>query len=162
MLTQEKLKELLHYCPDTGVFTWLMKPCSNVRAGSVAGTVNKINGYATIKVNRKIYLAHRLAWLYIHGTFPPNDIDHINRVKSDNRLCNLRMATHAENMQNTSMYRNNTSGHVGVSWHKATQKWIACITLSKKQIHIGIFHSLEEAIAARKAAEPQYHQFNHQ
>ena len=162
MLTQETLKSLFHYCPDTGIFTRLVRTSSNARTGDVAGHLNKINGYATIKVNRKIYLAHRLAWLYVYGNFPPDELDHINRVKSDNRIENLRIATHAENMQNQSIRSDNKSGNVGVSWHKVTQKWSAYITLSKKQTHIGTFHSIEDAIAARKAAEPKYHQFQHQ
>lgn len=161
MLTQEKLKELLHYCPDTGVFTWRVAASKRVRVGEVAGSFNTL-GYARIAVNGKLYGSHRLAWLYMHGEFPTDHIDHINRVPGDNRLCNLRAATQSENMQNKSQYRNNKSGHIGVSWKKSAKKWMAWIDVNCKTIYLGYFTDISEAIAARKAAEPQYHQFNHQ
>lgn len=158
MLTQEQIKKILHYDPNTGVFIWRAKPCKNMRVGSVAGT-KRSNGYAQIRIEGKDHKAHRLAWLYMHGEFPPNDIDHINRVKTDNRICNLRPATRAENLQNKSMHSNNTSGHTGVCWFKKTQKWQAKITINKKKIHLGYFTDISEAIASRKAAEQKFHTF---
>lgn len=156
MLTQERLKELLHYCPDMGVFTWRIA-VGRVRVGSVAGNVSK--GYVQISVDNKNYLAHRLAWLYIHGEFPPRQLDHINRVRADNRICNLRLATNAENHQNLSLSRRNTSGHIGVRWFKQRKKWHAQIKINRKQLHIGYFTDLSEAIAARKSAELKFHTF---
>lgn len=159
MLSQERLKSLLHYCPDTGVFTHI-KARQSVVVGSIAGTVTEY-GYVRIHIDGKIYLAHRLAWLYVNGDFPPEQIDHINRVRTDNRICNLRMATIAENAQNQSMRSTNTSGHIGVSWYKPYQKWESYIKVNNKQIKLGYFTDLSEAIAARKTAEIKYHTFQH-
>lgn len=161
MLTQETLKSLLHYCPDTGVFTRI-KARRGVHIGSIAGCVNNKDGYAQICVNYKTYLAHRLAWLYIHGTFPLKGIDHINRVRTDNRLCNLRLASTAENAQNQSRNSANTSGYIGVTWEVARNKWHSSITLNNKHIDLGRFTELSDAIAARKAGERKYHPFNPQ
>lgn len=157
ILTQERLQELLHYDQDTGVFTHI-KARPGVRFGSVAGHVHH-TGYLQIKFDRKLYRAHRLAWLYVHGEFPLNDLDHINRVRSDNRIGNLRLATRAENLQNQSMRSTNTSGHVGVSWFKRDQKWRAQIAVNYKVINLGYFTDLSEAIAARQAAELHFHTY---
>lgn len=162
MITQDQLKELLHYCTDTGIFTWRVAAGRRVHAGSVAGNVNKVNGYANITVNLKRYRAHRLAWLYVHGIFPPEQIDHINRIKTDNRISNLRLATNAENQQNKSLSSRNKSGNRGIHWLKEREKWRVQITVKEKRIHLGSFTNLEEAIAARKAAEQKYHPFNSQ
>lgn len=159
ILTQSALKEILHYDPGTGVFTWRVS-LGTAKAGSVAGSFAR-HGYVQIGVAGRNHLAHRLAWLYEFGEFPPNDLDHINRVRSDNRICNLRPATNAENNQNCSMRRDNTSGHVGVYWYKRDKKWRAKIQINRKTIPLGRFTNLEGAIAARKAAELKYHTFKH-
>ena len=130
-LTQARLKELLHYDPENGVFTHI-KARRGLRSGSLAGGIDKAEGYLQIMVDGKRYQAHRLAWLYVHGDFPPNDIDHISRVRDDNRICNLRLATRSENMQNLSLRSTNTSGHTGVVWCKNTEKWRALIMLNGK------------------------------
>ena len=161
MLSQETLKSRLHYDPETGVFTRLVSNSNRFSVGSMAGSLHKSNNSVYILIDCKRYLAHRLAWLYVHGIFPPKDIDHINRDPSDNRICNLRMATHAENHQNRSTPSNNTSGHIGVSLRKSSQKWEAYIKLNSKRIHIGYFTDLNDAISARKAAELKYHTFQH-
>lgn len=160
MLTQSDLKELLHYCPETGEFTWLVSTGPRAQAGSVAGTLS--HGYQQIQIQGTLYRAHRLAWLYTHGEFPPEGLDHKNRVKTDNRICNLRPATDAENQQNLSMRSDNTSGHVGVSWNNPRQKWLAQIRINCKKIHLGRFTNIEDAIAARKAAELKYHTFQNE
>lgn len=159
ILTQARLKELLHYDPDTGVFTNI-KARQNVRVGSVTGCVSTTTGYVGIKVDCRKYQAHRLAWLYVHGSFPPEQLDHINRVRTDNRLCNLRLATSIENGQNRSMPRNNTSGHVGVSWSKAKRKWLAEIMLDGKNIRLGLFTDKDQAVKARLEAKSKHHQFH--
>lgn len=159
IITQSALKELLHYCPETGIFRWRVS-LGTAKAGSVAGYLDG-NGYQQIGIQGKPYLAHRLAWLYEFGEFPPNDLDHKNRVRSDNRICNLRPATKAENNQNCSMRRDNTSGHVGVYWYKRDKKWRAKIQINRKTTQLGRFTNLEDAIAARKAAELKYHTFKH-
>ena len=158
MLTQSALKEILHYDPETGIFKWL-KSRGGVKAGSVAGSVD-VQGYKLIMVKCKSYRAHRLAWFYIHGEFPPAGLDHKNRDRADNRISNLRPATQAENLQNLSISKNNTSGHAGVFWNSPRQKWGARMSLKNKTRFLGHFNNIEDAIAARKAAELKYHQFH--
>jgi hypothetical protein len=159
-ITQSRLKELLHYDQETGIFTWIAVTSTRIFVGDVAGSLDKSDGYVRISIDRKSYKAHRLAWLYVHDEFPPNEIDHINRVTSDNRICNLRSATRSENMHNTSIGINNTSGHVGVSWHKQSKKWMAHIRVNCKKIHLGRFDDINEATAARIAAKQKYHAFD--
>lgn len=153
-LTQEHLKEVLEYDPETGIFRWKVSH-SRVRAGAIAGTLNP-RGYIQIMVDGRCYQAHRLGWFYVHGNMPPNEIDHINHIRDDNRLCNLRLATHTENQRNLSIQRNNSSGFAGVSWNKSSKKWKAQIQINGKQQHIGYFDKIEDAAMARKAASERY------
>ena len=154
-LSAEKLRELLHYEPETGIFTWKVRAANNVKVGDVAGSQNGW-GYLQIRVLSRAYKAHRLAWLYMHSNWPKDQLDHINRNKADNRVANLRDVSHKQNMQNKSKSSNNTSGHPGVSWNKQNSKWRAYIAHNRKQIHLGYFSILEDAISARKAAEKLY------
>jgi len=154
-ITQDQLKELLRYCPDSGVFVWKITIGPRAIAGSVAGRINH-TGYAQIGIYGKRRAAHRLAYLYMTGEFPPNEIDHINGVKDDNRWCNIRAVTRTENLQNRRIHRTNTSGTMGVTWHKGNKKWRALITIDRKQILIGYFDVKEDAISARKLAEVEH------
>ena len=154
-LTAEYLRSILHYDPATGIFTWRVSTSNRVRAGDVAGCQNG-SGYLLIKVQSRLYPAHRLAWLYVYGVWPKDQIDHINRNRSDNRRANLREVTNKQNGQNASKRSDNTSGHPGVSWHKRDFKWVAQIMHNQKLIHLGYFSILEEALSARKAAEKLY------
>lgn len=154
-ITAEYLRSILHYESETGIFTWKVSTSRNVKAGDVAGSQNG-DGYMQIRVCSRSYLAHRLAWLYEHGEWPKDQIDHINRDRSDNRIENLREVTNKQNHQNRSKPSNNTSGHPGVSWDKRASKWRARIEHNQKQIHLGLFTDLEEALSARKAAEKLY------
>ena len=154
-LTAEYLRSILHYDPATGIFTWRVSTSNRVRAGDVAGCQNG-SGYLLIKVQSRLYQAHRLAWLYMNSNWPEDQIDHINRIRTDNRIANLRDVSHKQNGQNASKPSNNTSGHPGVSWHKLTSKWRACIKHNQKLIHLGLFATIEEALSARKAAEKLY------
>jgi len=153
-LTQERLKELLDYDPETGVFTWL-ESRGSVTAGAVAGSRRK-DGYRKIKINQKFYLEHRLAWLYVHGKFPLDQIDHINGVKDDNRLDNFREVDHRENQRNTKRHFDNASGVTGVCWNKAAGKWHSRITSATKLENLGYFDNFFEACCARKSAEKRY------
>jgi hypothetical protein len=154
ILTQEQLKEILNYNPETGDFTWKKQVSNSVKIGEVAGNVS--NGYRQIKINSKLYRAHRLAWLYLNGSFPINEIDHINHIKDDNRVINLREATRKENLMNVGMLKSNTSGVMGVSMHKKTKKWLSSIQVNKKLIHLYCGNDFFEAICARKSAENKY------
>lgn len=158
ILTQAKLKKLLKYNPDTGDF--INKVFRGLRAlpGEMAGSVGQ-GGYIEITINKRKYKAHRLAWLYTYGVWPTNNIDHINRVKIDNRICNLRDVTQHQNGQNKTKHCNNTSGHTGVVWHKRTQRWRARIRVQTKDIYLGCFPDIQSAINARKQAEARYYPY---
>ena len=153
MITQKELKELLHYDPETGVFMWVVLR-QGVRNGGVAGSMSY--GYIRIKVKGRSYQAHRLAWLSIHGKWPKEQIDHINHIRDDNRIENLREATNQENQRNASMKKNNKSGITGVYWYKRDNKWLAYIMTGGKLINLGYFTDKFEAICARKSAEKKY------
>jgi hypothetical protein len=144
-LTQDRLKELLHYDPETGHFTWLAAPkFGSVKAGSMAGSTGK-NGYTYVGVGGAKYLAHRLAFLFMTGSTPDEDVDHVNRDRSDNRWINLRPATRSENMANTGPPGNNTSGHRGVHLRKDTGRWSAYGQCGPRRVYLGCFGSREEA-----------------
>lgn len=158
-ITQERLKELLAYDPLTGVFTWLIRPRhGHVKPGDIAGCLN--GGYVVIRVDGRPYKAHRLAWLYMTGCFPSDEIDHINRIKDDNRIANLREASHAENAQNKGLFRNNKSGHKGVSWNTKEQKWFVQICVNGEGMYLGIYECLEAARQAYVEAAARYHTHN--
>jgi len=155
MITQEQLKEILHYNPETGIFTWRTKAAVRIKIGDVAGFVCDTR-YIRIKIKGKPYVAHRLAWLYVYGVWPKEQIDHINHDRADNRIINLREVTHQENQKNQSMRKANTSGVCGVSWEKGVRKWRARITVKGIKISLGCFADKDAAIRARKSADAKY------
>ena len=158
IISQDELKALLHYDPDTGVFTWKVNRKGGVKAGDITGYEAR-NGYIQIGVNSKVYLAHRLAWLYVNGIWPECDIDHINGQRFDNKIINLRLATRTENNQNRTAKSNNKSRYLGVYWHKAAQKWAAEIKLSGKKVYLGLFTTPELAHEAYVQAKALLHEF---
>ena len=151
-LTQSRLKELLSYDPETGVFVWLVGAKFK---GKIAGT--DCYGYWQIRINRKNYRAHRLAWLYVYGEFPNADLDHINCVKSDNRIGNLRECSRAQNGFNVGLRIDNKSGFKRVHFYKASGKWQVGITINGKKKHIGYFATAELASAAYEAKARELH-----
>lgn len=162
MLTQERLKELLHYDPDTGVFTWKVAAGRRVRVGSVAG-YHDDKGYIRIGIDGRAYRAHRLAFLYMCGAFPPAEVDHIDHCESNNRWGNLRMATAAENQKNTVMRSKNTSGYKGVVWDKLGGNWRARAALNGRLISLGSYPTAEAASAAYEDFARKHHgEFYHQ
>ena len=140
-----ELRRRLSYDPDTGEFRWRRASGNNSRAGDVAGTVGNA-GYRIIALHRTRYVAHRLAWAMVYDEWPPDQLDHINGDRGDNRISNLRRATNAENMRNTRRFSNNTSGFKGVSARRG--RWRATITKDYRQIYLGDFDSAEKAHAA--------------
>jgi len=149
-LTQNRLKELLYYNPDTGIFTWrISKP--GITKGAVAGCLN--NGYINIMVDRLPYLAHRLAFLYMLGYFPENEVDHKHRNRSDNRWSKIREVSHSCNAQNIGNPCNNTSGVKGVYYLKSRCKWSAFIYINNKCKSLGNSVDFDEAVCTRLAAE---------
>jgi hypothetical protein len=156
MITQSELKELLHYDPNTGIFTWKVDKAKNVKKGNIAGR-KKINSYIQIQINKKLYFAHRLAWLYVHGEMPENYIDHVNGIKSDNKILNLRKATPQENQFNRKLNKKSTSGIKGITWHKTNKRWNAVLNVNNKNIHLGSFINLNIAKQVISNARNKYH-----
>jgi hypothetical protein len=153
IITQDELKQLLHYNPDTGLFTYLT---GRIRTGRIAGNINK-RGYVRLGINGVEYKGHRLAYLYMTGEMPQHFIDHINGIKSDNRWLNLREATNTQNNYNSGMKPFNTSGYKGISWDKKRNKWIAQISINNKNKYLGAFMQKEEAHAAYQMAASKLH-----
>ena len=154
-LIQSRLKELLDYCPDTGRFVWKVPRGGLARVNTVAGAI-KTGGYRQIMIDKKMYLAHKLAWFYVYGVFPSALLDHINRRPDDNSIKNLREATQKQNRENLNLAKNNTSGRTAVFWVKRTKRWQAKIGHNGQKIHLGYFGAKEEAIAAVRNAEAKY------
>lgn len=158
ILSQSSLRQLLSYDRDTGLLVWLISR-GKAKLGSVAGA-HDAHGYVVIRLYGVLYKAHRLIWLYETGSFPVEDIDHINGVRDDNRWANLRQATRSDNQQNMKMYANNTSGYPGVVWDASRGKWAARIRVNGAQLNLGRFLDASEAFAAYKLAKSKYHPFN--
>jgi hypothetical protein len=152
ILTQNRLKKLLDYNPDTGIFNRRM---ANGRL-KILKSLNQ-DGYIRFQLDKKFYFAHTLAWLYMTGKMPTLEIDHKNRIKTDNTFNNLREATRSEQCQNKDLPINSTSGFKGVSWKKAQNRWFAHIKLKGKKYHLGYYNDINDAIVARKQAELIYH-----
>lgn len=156
ILTQAELKSQLHYDPETGVFTWSIRKAIKTKVGSMAGNVK--HGYVYIKINNRSYRAHRLAWLYVYGVMPDRQIDHMNGLRDDNRLSNLRLVNNSENQQNIFKIKsNNTSGYRGVSFEKNESKYRAEIMVDGKSIFLGRYDNAEDAGKAYQTAKIKYH-----
>jgi len=157
-MTQARLKELINYEPSTGIFTWIGKtsPKSRIKIGAITATTLNSKGYTRIQIDGKGYEAQRLAVLYMTGSFPNEQVDHINHIRSDNAWSNLRVVTPRENQQNKSMHKNNTSGRIGVSFDKTNNKWMSSIMIAGKSKTLGRFEDKDDAIKARVEAEIYY------
>jgi len=156
-LTQEYLKSILKYDLLTGDFVW-RESKGAAKKGNVAGNVCMLGSkkYIRIKLNYKLYLAHRLAFLYILSAFPEDQTDHINGNGLDNRWINLRPVSISENHRNMRLSSRNKSGSIGVHWDKNANKWLSNIRVNNKTIHLGYFLDINDAIVARKEAEVKY------
>jgi len=167
-LTAEIVRELLHYDPDTGVLTWRYRYRKWFKRDQDFLTWNKRWAYKKIAENKKLqygykvtkifsegYFVHRIIWLYMTGNWP-NQIDHKNHDRSDNKWFNLRDVNHKENHRNRTLQNNNTSGHSGVTWYPNYNKWLSRIKYNNKVIYLGYFNNKSNAIKARKAAEIKY------
>ena len=165
ILNPDELRNLLDYDPETGVLTWKPRPASmfpderaasrwNARfAGRPAFATVNGNGYLVGGIAGRMHKAHRVCWAILHGEWPTVEIDHENGDRTDNRNANLRAVTPVENHHNKKRPENNTSGVIGVCWHKPSGKWLARIMASGKEKCLGYFRDIAEAAAARKAAE---------
>lgn len=156
-ISAEAVRNLLTYDQETGVFTW-RSARGRAAAGSKAGTKHG-RGYVQIRISGRNYFAHRLAWLYISGQMPSAEIDHINGVTSDNRICNLRHVSHQSNQRNMARYRSNRSGITGVSFDRGMRKWVSSISTNEGRKVLGYFSDKDDAAQARKDAESnnEYH-----
>lgn len=154
MITSAELKSIVHYDPDTGVFTAVVNR-SKAKAGRPVGTLLS-NGYLHIQIRGKFYKGHRLAWFYMMGEWPAEQVDHINGCRSDNRWSNLRPCSNAQNSLNRRKYRNNSSSVTGVYWIKRSQRWAASIDIRGTRVSLGNFNVLADAATARRDAEKKY------
>lgn len=167
-MTQEILQTLLHYDPETGVFTWRSRPremflCDgdfkkwNTRySGKVAGKSSSMK-YRQIMIRPHLFYAHRLAWLYVYGDWPPHEIDHANGDGHDNRISNLREATRQNNTANTCVHKDTLSGYKGVSLTPNGKRYRARIYFDGKENGLGFFDTAEEASAAYQEASKRLH-----
>lgn len=159
-LTFVRLREVLHYAPVTGLFRWRVRPSNRVRVDDVAGCLHKLHGYIYIGIDGRIYRAHRLAWLWVHGVWPTHGVDHRDGDPANNRLANLRAATQAENMQNQRRaHRCSQSGYLGVQ-RKRNGKWIARVKRGGVHIDSQPFATPQEAHAAYIEIKAQLHPFS--
>lgn len=152
------LRVLLTYDPMTGRFNWRRTLSNQVEAGAQAGWI-EAKGYRRICIGGIGYQAHRLAWLYMTGEWPSEQIDHINLDKADNRWGNLREATNSQNQSNVGPRRQNTSGRKGVYWHKRLRKWQVSIMINRHLHFLGYRDSREDAAALYAAATQHFGQF---
>lgn len=159
----EYLHECLIYDADTGVMSWRERPASHFKHaqamrcwnGRYAGPITSIgfHGYIIVQLHNRPYMAHRIAWAFVNGAWPSGDIDHINGIRHDNRLENLREVTRAVNNLNKRRYDRSTTGIAGVNWDEKLGKWRAHITRDKQRHYLGLFTEINAAAAARKDAE---------
>lgn len=154
MITQEFLKHEFHYDLESGVFVRIGSSNSKSQRGTRVGSVHSA-GYLTVRISNKQHFLHRLAWIYCYGDIPQGmKIDHVNRIRNDNRLINLRLVTCQQNQQNKVISKFNKSGYSGVYYCNTYKKWKAQIGVGKRRTKaLGSFTSKSEAISARLAAE---------
>jgi hypothetical protein len=154
--TVERLHKLLRLDPETGRLYWRVHRGGTATQGSEAFTAVSPYGYRRGTIDGKQFLAHRVVYALAHGRLPDCDVDHMNGNPADNRPCNLRDVVHATNMRNQFLGKHNRTGVVGVSWDARKASWRATIVVDYRQTHVGYYASIEEAAAARKAAEAGY------
>ena len=156
LLTAEQLKNVLDYNPTTGLFVWKIRPSKAVKAGDAAGCTEKRIGYVTIGIAKRVYKAHRLAWLYVYGQWPIGLIDHVNGNKADNRIENLRDVFADGNAQNVRVpNKRNKSGFMGVIWFQ--NKWRASMSVNGKSKWLGDYSTPEEAHQVYLEAKRKHH-----
>lgn len=155
MITQSALHQLFTYNKKTGQLFWKERQSSSCLENSPAG-FSIPNGYISIKIKQKRYSAHRLIYIYHFGK-APKYIDHINRIRNDNRIENLRPATISQNNHNANLRKDNGSGIKGVSFYKKLNKWIAYINVNKKRVHLGYFDFIDDAFNAVSKKRKELH-----
>lgn len=154
ILTQKRVREILSYDPDTGIFRWRVSTGPRCKVGDEAGVIGG-PGYRYMSIDGRKVLAHRLVWLWVHGYWPSQQIDHINRIRTDNRLANLREATPLQNRWNASAKKDSTTGFKGI--FRKGKRWGARIMIDYRLVPLGIFDTPQEAAAAYEAASKMLH-----
>lgn len=153
----EELARLFTYDRETGVLYWRIRGSNTIRRNYVAGSSKGATGYRQVGIKGKVYLVHRIIMMLCFGHIPENaEIDHINHIRNDNRLVNLRFATQGENLKNKSVSSKSTTGVTGVYFSKDKKKYRAQIKVNRKAIYLGMFDTLEEAAAARAEANLKF------
>ncbi len=155
ILNPNYVRSILNYNIATGELFWRVNRSNKIK-DSLAGSISKKDGYCRVRIDNGSYLAHRLIWLIVGGEWPEGRLDHINRIKSDNRWCNLRECTNSQNLINANISKSNTSGYKGVVLRKNNQKWRSRITVNYKRISLGDFDTKEEAYDAYCTASRKY------
>lgn len=146
--------EYIDYNPNTGIAIWKKSPSNRVKVGDEIKSKDNA-GYIQVSIKSKMYRLHRIIWFCEKGEIP-KQIDHINGIRDDNRMCNLRNVSQQENLKNQKKRCDNTSGYSGISFNKSRNKWRVRIYVDKKEKHLGYFNTIEEAIDVRKQAEVDY------
>lgn len=148
MITADEVRRLFDYNPSSGLLSWRLSNSPRAHIGSQAGC-KKPNGYIQVDIRKRAYKAHRLAWLHFYGQWPSGHIDHVNGVKDDNRIKNLRVATNSQNQANVQIRKNSRSGLKGASFQAG--RWRAQIKFNRKNISLGYFDTAYEAHLAYAA-----------
>ena|ERR1017187_3067741 len=147
----------LQYFPETGKLLWINVPQrSKIKIGDEAGCLKLSDGYRYAQIGGCCVMVHRIVWFMTYGEWPTKYIDHINRVRDDNRISNLRLANEFQNSWNQKIQKRNTSGYRGVHWRKVDKKWCAVIFANKKAKYLGLFNSKESAATAYNSAAKKY------
>jgi hypothetical protein len=152
--TADDFRSVFDYDPLTGMFRYV--PTFKVWGGRAAGHL-AANGYCRIRLRNRPFFAHRVAWLMTYGDWPAGEVDHINCLRSDNRISNLRIATRAQNQANIFVTRRSKSGVKGVSKRHDCNSWMAIIRVGRKKRYLGTFQNIEDASAAYLAAAKTIH-----
>lgn len=152
-LTQERVRELFDYDPETGIVTRRVGRGNQTKVGDKVGSLDKSTGYLTTRIDDRSFYLHRVIFLHVHGYMPEYQVDHINRLRTDNRACNLRESTYSCNSRNSVIRYNNTSGVKGVSWISQKGRWVVQIFINGRGRSLGRYKDFTEAVAVRLAAE---------
>jgi hypothetical protein len=155
-LTAERLRALFHYNSENGHFTRRQRTATRTKLNERAGSTTP-RGYRMLKIDRRSYQEHRLAWLYVYGQWPQGELDHADNDRSNNAIANIRPASRKENCFNQGKRQHNTSGYKGVSWHAGIRKWRARIAVESGRRHLGFFASVEDAARAYELAALKFH-----
>lgn len=154
------IKDYLSYNPDTGIFTWIKRPSKNIHIGTRAGNTSQTTGYRSITLHGRTYQEHRLAWFMYHGTMPTGQIDHINHIRDDNRIINLRDVSISENARNRSQQDSRLQER-GIWYCKRRKRYIAEIRIKGKKVYQASFTDIDEAIQQRQAKEKELGLFHY-